>query len=287
MGSDVKEWPWATITAQLGASTPLASGVFGKHVCEPGWSWNPTLTDFDLWFVLSGRGEARVNQGGPVTLGSGRLLLLRPGDTGHFEQDPRDRLTVLSCHFDFIDDRTGTVTDTTDWVLPSRFPAIRRVGLIVDAMSRLVRALRDSSPLRGITATAGLLDILVEVYRTDAAAAGVRVGLDTRLQDALDLILEQPSRRPSLADVAGEVGLSPQQLSRLFTSQLGVTFRRVVVDARLDRAKVLLRESAMNVSQVALALGYVDPFLFSRQFHAHFGEPPSSYQRSLHDNEPS
>lgn len=285
MASDRLAWPWETITAQLGASTPRASGIFGRHVCEPGWSWNPTLHDFDLWFVLSGRGEVRVNQAEPVTLGSGSLLLLRPGDSGRFEQDPHDRLTVLSCHFEFIDNRTGAVADTTDWVLPGRFLTIRRFGLMIDAMIRLIRALRDPSPLRHITATGGLLDILAEIYRTDAAASGVRVGLDTRLQDALDVILEQPSRRPSLEEVAHAVGLSSQQLSRLFSNQLGVTFRRAVVDARLDRAKVLLRESAMNVTQVALALGYADPFLFSRQFRARFGEPPSSYHRSVHDNE--
>lgn len=278
-------WPWDRIGAQLSATRLRPSGVFGRHVCEPGWSWDPSLTDFDLWFVLSGRGEALVNRGEPITLAAGCMFLLRPGDTGRFRQDPNDRLTVLSCHFDFVDNRTGSVVDSSHWVLPSRFLLVRRVGPIIDSMSRVVRALRDSSPLGSVMASAGLLEIIAELYHADATAAGLRVGLDTRLQDALDIIIEQPARRQSLEDVARQVGVSARELRTLFSHQLGLTFRRVVVDARLDRAKVLLSETVMNVGQVARALGYPDQFLFSRQFRSRFGEPPSSYRRSVHNSE--
>lgn len=41
-----------------------------------------------------------------------------------------------------------------------------------------------------------------------------------------------------------------------------------------------LLESTLNVSQIALELGYRDVFLFSRQFKSVMGENPSAYRQN-------
>ena len=78
------------------------------------------------------------------------------------------------------------------------------------------------------------------------------------------------------------MGLSPRQLSRLFRTELGTTFRDFVVEVRLQRAHTLLAETPMTVTQIATALGYPDHVLLSRQFSARFGQPPTAVRRSVH-----
>jgi len=253
------------VVARLGRHPPQPSPECGRVECEPGWSWQPIMRDHDAWLVLRGRGHASLPDG-EVELRAGTLVVLRPGDTGHFRQDTRARLTVLYCHFSLDAELS-----------PPRHRQLLHVAPVADLMTRLVRLNRDPHPLRRLDATAVLLMLLSEIYRQDAQARGEDIEMiDSRIQEVIEFVHANPGRRPTLDEAASIAGLSPPTLSRLFTRQLGVSFRHYVLQARLERSRQLLDETTMTVGQIARALGYPDVFLFSRQFSRHFGEPPSS-----------
>lgn len=275
---------WQAVEDMLDTVVLRQRGGFGRHECEPGWEWSPTCEDYEFWFVIAGTGSAVLNGASVHALGPGSLALLRPGDNAHFKQNPRDRLTVLYCHFEFVDRITGLSVVLPEDHLPSQILKVKQVGPIADALYRIVKRLRDRRALGRYSAGGQLMELLSEVYLQDAVLQGLEQGLDTRLQDAMERILERPAQRWTLDDVARFVGLSASQLSRLFVTQLGTTFRRFCVDARLDRACELLQHTVMNVSQIALVLGYSDQFLFSRQFRSKYGEPPSAYRHSVHNS---
>lgn len=243
--------------------------------CEPGWTWTPTLPDYDLWFVIAGRGHARLRDR-DISLRPGTLLALRPGDDGAFDQEPTDRLTVLYCHFGFVDVASGRpVAVEEDW-LPSRHVPVTGVAHLSQLMHRIIRLSRDPHPMRRLERSAAFLTALIEVYLQDARAQGHPVPyLDPRIQEVIDYIRDEPGRRPTLTEAARIARLSPAHLSRLFSRQLGTSFRQFVVEARLERAHGLLTETTMTVTEISAALGYTDVFLFSRQFRKRYGQPPS------------
>ena len=49
---------------------------------------------------------------------------------------------------------------------------------------------------------------------------------------------------------------------------------------RLHRAKKLLGESNLNVSEIAWEVGFHDPKYFSRVFSEEFGVPPSAFRKN-------
>lgn len=80
-----------------------------------------------------------------------------------------------------------------------------------------------------------------------------------------------PMDTAQLADVAG---LSSRQLHRLFQSQLKsspMVFYRIL---RLNKASNLLSQSAMPVSDIAIACGFFDNAHFTRCFKKQFGYAP-------------
>ena len=48
---------------------------------------------------------------------------------------------------------------------------------------------------------------------------------------------------------------------------------------RMRRASELLKEGEMNVSEIAYAVGFDNPYYFSKCFKAQFGVPPSQYAK--------
>ena len=83
-------------------------------------------------------------------------------------QNPRDRLTVLYCHFEFVDRITGLSVALSEDHLPSQILKVQQVGPIADALSRIVKRLRDRSALGRYAAGGQLMELLSEVYLQDA-----------------------------------------------------------------------------------------------------------------------
>jgi len=82
---------------------------------------------------------------------------------------------------------------------------------------------------------------------------------------------------PDLRDVARELASSPRTLQRRL-GDLGVTYRQVLDEARLDLARHYLRHSSMELSEVAYLLGYEDANSFFRAFHRWVGVPPGQWR---------
>lgn len=83
--------------------------------------------------------------------------------------------------------------------------------------------------------------------------------------------VETPLPRERLAAAAG---LSVRQLERLFATHLRSTIVRHYARIRLERARVLLRQTTMPIGEVALATGFADAAGFSRAYRRQFGLPP-------------
>jgi AraC family transcriptional regulator of adaptative response/methylated-DNA-[protein]-cysteine methyltransferase len=64
-----------------------------------------------------------------------------------------------------------------------------------------------------------------------------------RIESALNYLTERAEAQPTLADVAGHVGLSEHHLQRLFTRWAGISPKRFLQFQTIESAKSLLRES--------------------------------------------
>lgn len=79
---------------------------------------------------------------------------------------------------------------------------------------------------------------------------------------------------PSIEYFADLVGISQRQLERLFVRHLGLPPKRFFNDMRLDRARNLLMQTDMSVTEICVATGFSGVGFFSRKFCARFGVTP-------------
>ena len=78
-----------------------------------------------------------------------------------------------------------------------------------------------------------------------------------------------------MKDMAELCHLSPSYFSRLFSRELGETFVNYVNRGKIERAKKLLRESNLSVSQIAADAGYIDTSHFIQLFKRFEGVTPT------------
>jgi transcriptional regulator GlxA family with amidase domain len=94
-----------------------------------------------------------------------------------------------------------------------------------------------------------------------------------RVLEAMERAVETPLPRATLADMAG---VSLRQLERLFHTHLGRTPGEHYALVRLDRSRLLLRQSGLSILEVAVACGFGSASHFSRAYRRAFGHTPSA-----------
>ena len=83
---------------------------------------------------------------------------------------------------------------------------------------------------------------------------------------------------PSVAELASLVGLSPKHFSRVFKSTMGQSPYQIISAMRIERAKVLMRDSCLSMTDLAHELGFSSSAHFSSRFRQLTGLSPSEWK---------
>ncbi len=83
---------------------------------------------------------------------------------------------------------------------------------------------------------------------------------------------------PSIADLARECRLSESHFARAFRQATGMPPHRFVTKRRVERAKELLLKSDLELTQIALACGFVDQSHLNRNFVRTEGHSPGKWR---------
>lgn len=78
----------------------------------------------------------------------------------------------------------------------------------------------------------------------------------------------------SLTSIAGELGISSNYLSTLFTKEEGTQLKKYIQFRRIDRASELLLRTELSIREIALRCGFEDPNYFSKSFKRRKGMTP-------------
>lgn len=104
------------------------------------------------------------------------------------------------------------------------------------------------------------------------------------LKRALEYIEENYMQETlSLNTLAGEVGVSANYFSAIFSQAMDVTFIEYVTQKRMEKAKKLLRQTEKHSGDIALEVGYKDPHYFSFVFKKTQGCTPREYRAGIKD----
>ncbi|RDI52726.1 AraC family transcriptional regulator [Nocardia mexicana] len=124
--------------------------------------------------------------------------------------------------------------------------------------------------------------LLLEVVVTELARAAkeplrLPEPRDTRLKAVTDLLHADPGSPATLAELGHRTGSSERTLSRLFSSELSMTFQHWRTLLRIQRAVIELSEGT-SVTDTAIRLGWANPSSFIDAFTNLVGQTPGRYR---------
>jgi AraC-like DNA-binding protein len=87
----------------------------------------------------------------------------------------------------------------------------------------------------------------------------------------------------SLNRLAADCGLSARHFARAFRQSAGVSPHRWIMKHRIERARKLLSDKGLSLTDVALACGFADQSHFTRAFTTSVGISPGAWRRMNRD----
>jgi AraC-like DNA-binding protein len=274
-----------------GESNGLRCGRLDGTIESSGWQWKISSSK-SVWLWLNQDGSGLV-------WGENDRFLLKPGmfamtggdvtgDWSCVRHPGSHALEVVVIARDWLVRRLGEHGDClqpslSKWLKsggPVAFCGL--MGIWERALCEsLSRASKEAGPAR-LLAEARLLEwAAVRLFRSnsndESAAFNPAAGESDPVKRAVQLLRERLDQPLDLASIARQVGVSPHHLSRKVSDETGSTLQRHLRRLRIERACEALDSKRMNVTEVALEVGYQSLSHFAKAFREETGRSPSDW----------
>lgn len=239
------------------------------QACPPGHGFGPAIRDhYLLHYIISGRGVYEV-EGTCYPLSAGQAFLIYPGQRNFYHADTEDPWSYQWVGF------YGHEADT----LIARCGFQRGKDLIFApgcgeeplALLKQIEA-NYSKPDENsrLTAVGYLYLFLARIARPQE-----QKGYAEKLMEYIQFHYASPI---TVEDMAIQAGLNRSYFSKIFKDTAGCSPQEYLLDFRIKRAKVMLRETGLPISEVAYSCGFRNLPYFSTQFKKRVGRSPKTYR---------
>jgi AraC-like DNA-binding protein len=128
---------------------------------------------------------------------------------------------------------------------------------------------------------------LLQIFAEHLAQLGQQVALQNKENEPLPVnkarqwVVAHCEDSVSLAAAAQAVNLSAKYFSDVFRKATGIPFVEYVGRVRVEKAKNLLVNPQLRISEIAFAVGFQSLSQFNRAFRRHAGKSPRDYRHAL------
>ena len=138
-----------------------------------------------------------------------------------------------------------------------------------------------STAARIYRSVSDIMAVLLEDFASGSDSGRVADQTLLRIQDILNFIVSNYTRKFSLDEIADAVGFHPQYFSAYFKKQFGVSFTDYLNSYRINKSIPLLRDTRESILNIALSCGFNSHKSYSNAFEKYLSCTPGEYRRKL------
>ncbi|MDU5261071.1 MAG: AraC family transcriptional regulator [Clostridium celatum] len=165
--------------------------------------------------------------------------------------------------------------------------------IIHDLINTIINEYKNNDVLSEALIYSILIQIYVNLSRNEVYK---RINSDTtinkqheyieKLLFACNYITSHYNDDLTLEDVASVIGFSKYHFSRLFKQFTNMTFYNYLIAQRISKAELMLANSDLRISDIAMNTGFSSISTFNRIFKSAKGCSPNDFRKSIHRSKP-
>lgn len=258
---------------------PLQIEGIYRFTQKPGKSW-PSYTEPFPGFVFPLKGEVAFTF-------DGTPYLFTPGKVIHggakMRLTEKESMSNKDWEYLLVLYRTGDPRLEALSISDSHFElAVGRSPRLYDLLERLWYISFQSGNIPEFQGKVLFYMILDEVF---SCARNQDTGHSKRLFDQVSAYIHEHYNEPlTVSMLAEQREVTRNRISYVFNKYSGMGPGDYLLNYRLNRGKEMLLVKDMTIQEIALQIGFNDPFYFSRAFKKKFGLAPKEYRDKFINN---
>lgn len=282
-GNELAEFLYYT-PGKIDTEGPVWPVRAGRNAAKPGYCVGPkSIECYSMHFVYDG--EVMLEHGGiRKTLRKGDIFCLYPEQTYTYREIPGTG-TLRMCWLAIDGDEAERLLELAGFRQEAPYveQAIDRgIRETLDSILRLIRSTESPAPAPSVSLE--LRSLLYKLFSMLADDAGHPRGAEPHdwIRECMAYMELHATEGISVQQVAALAGVSRTYFSTVFTKQVGVSPVGYMIKIRMEKAKRLLRDTPLPITEIALTLGYPNLYSFTRAFKHYCSVPPGIYRIRQH-----
>ena len=286
-GRDALTWGVRVLDAGFESFPPGKPYPAQTHHPAPylyAWEQGRTFDEYQFLAITRGRGILETATCPHVEIRAGDLFMLFPGEWHRFRPDPKTGWDENFIGFD---------GDYARHLMQSFFtpgaPVLRRAATpkTVALIRHIAKTEKASSPETAPQVFADMIALITRlVLFARVHASEKRRTVRQKINTAREHILEQAFQHIDFRGLAASLGLSYTLFRRLFQQETGHAPLAYQLELRISRARVLLEQTDLAISEIAQQTGFANVFYFSKMFSRRAGQTPSACRQAATNRNP-
>ena len=250
----------------------------GKQRCLANQNWGPERRPYYLFMqIISGQGEITIGKH-QYSVRANDVLLTWPNDAVSFHSSLEAPLEYAWVGFKGND--SAMLLAQTNLSRLNPLINIPQSEKMIAYMEEIYQHRGHQS--ENATSMNGYLYLyLSELIHAKYAGLPVNDSAKAVIEQAVSYIVTHYSQKITETQLAQSVSVSRSWLYRSFVRYLGASPMRYINEYRVEQAGILLRDPSVSIANVARAVGFSDPFYFSKVFKKLKGVSPSEYRAQV------
>lgn len=252
----------------------------GMEDCSPEHSWGPAVRDhYIIHYILGGKGIYQVN-GRSYNLEKGDGFLICPDTVIYYKADSNDPWSYAWVGFHGL--KSEMYLERAGLSFENPIFRYDRDNFLEECFKQMIntRHMSNASEIRLLGYLYIFLSQLVEVFETGKTYDRDSIK-EEYVRKAIEFIAMNYSRKITVAEISGHVGLDRSYLYSLFNELLSTSPQKFLIDYRIEKACELMKNDSLTIGAIARSVGYDDPLLFSKTFKKNKFVSPRGYRKNL------
>lgn len=251
---------------------------FGKYVSANNhYTKRHNHSDNLIIFCFAGSGEFSTSTCQGV-IKEGDVLFLPKGTKHQYKSNNKTPWSIYWVHieghlFEQFMDFIGV--NNTNLILN-----ISNQKAFINEFEQLLATRNKSYQLNSFILAANIIKKMFALFTMNSNVKPAQLKQDFNLSKVTGFMEENISQQINLQQIADAFKLSKFYFAKKFLQHTGVSPIRYFLELKIKHACKLLDESNISVKDVALKIGYDDPYYFSRLFKKIMGLSPTQYRQS-------
>lgn len=280
-GRDALIWGVRVLDAGFEAFPPGKPYPAKEHHPSPYlyvWEKGRVFSEYQFLAITRGRGILETATCPHLEIAAGDLFILFPGEWHRFRPDAETGWDENFVGFD---------GDYARHLMQSFFapgePVLR--GAVtsdtVQLMRKIALVAEDTSSETAPLVFSDMITLITRlVLFTRVHASEERRMVRQKISEAREHILGHAFQRIDFRGLAVSLGLSYTLFRRLFQKEAGHAPLAYQLEIRISRARVLVEQTDLPISEIAQQTGFANVFYFSKMFSKRVGQTPSACRRT-------